>query len=383
MTKLLMLGGAGAMGSETTKDLVKTSDFSEIVLGDNDVEKAEKFASKLDDDRLSVIEVDASDVDDLAEKMEGFDIVASALPYRFDLNVTKACVRTGVDGIDLDNEEDQWDYNKEAKEKGITYIPGCGATPGTTNLMARRGVELLEEAEEVSISFAAFRSTAIAPGLLQTTFAEFEPDIESRIYYENGKFIQVPPLTGGKSVEFHEQIGKQEVVYIPHPETKTIPATFSNLNKVEVRGCFPPKTMELVKLLNEYDFYREEPISVDDQQIKPLDFIRELLLNTPSAKKAPVWAYGLIVEVSGTYKEKPAKVTLKNNHPSMDKWGGKSAYGKNVGIPLSIGVQMLAEGKIDKKGVKPPEEAIKPTEFFEELSKRGIEIQEDFERYAS
>lgn len=380
--KLLMLGGAGAMGSETTKDLVKTSDFSEIALGDIDVEKARKFADDLGDDRLSAVEVDASDVDDLVEKMEGFDVVASALPFRFDLNVTKACIRAGVDGIDLGAEETQFDLDDEAKKSEVTYIPGVGATPGTTNLMAKRGIELLDKAEEVQLSFAAFRSTAIAPGLLYTTFWEFAPDMEDRVYFEDGEFVQVGPLKGAKNVEFHEQIGEQEVVYVPHEETRTLPQVFPELKKVEVRGCFPPKTMELVKFMNEYDLYREETIEVDGKELKPRDFLFSLLLDTPAAKETPVWAYGLNIQVFGEYKEMPAKVTLKNSHPPMEKWGGRSAYGKNVGIPLSIGVQMLANGEIDSLGVMPPEAAINPTDFFEELSKRGIDIQENFERYS-
>ncbi len=65
----------------------------------------------------------------------------------------------------------------------------------------------------------------------------------------------------------------------------------------------------------------------------------------------------------------------------MDEWGGKSAYGKNVGIPLSIGAQMIAKGKVESKGVFPPEASIDPIEFFNELSKRGIQIREKMERH--
>ncbi|MGD8544430.1 MAG: saccharopine dehydrogenase NADP-binding domain-containing protein, partial [Candidatus Bathyarchaeota archaeon] len=176
--RILLLGGAGAMGSETTKDMVKTSDFSEIVLGDINVEKVKTFISKLNDKRLSVAKVDANNVDELAKTMKGFDIIASALPFKYDLNVTKACIKAGINGIDLSSEPDQFALDEKAKNVGITYIAGCGATPGTTNMMAKYGISKLDRAEEVQISFAAFRSTAIAPGLLYTTFWEFDPEVE-------------------------------------------------------------------------------------------------------------------------------------------------------------------------------------------------------------
>ncbi len=47
--RILVLGGAGAIGSEATKDLVETSGFSEIVLGDVAEERTNEFISRLGD----------------------------------------------------------------------------------------------------------------------------------------------------------------------------------------------------------------------------------------------------------------------------------------------------------------------------------------------
>ncbi|MDH5450571.1 MAG: saccharopine dehydrogenase, partial [Candidatus Bathyarchaeota archaeon] len=238
----------------------------------------------------------------------------------------------------------------------------------------------LDCAEEVQIAFASFRCTAIAPGLLYTTFWEFNPAEKERTYYKDGKFLRVGPLEGTKVVEFHEQIGKQEVYYVPHEEPKTLSQTFPELKKIEVRGCFPPDTIELVKILVKYNFYQDEPIEVEGKKVKPIDFMFNFLLHSPAAKENPVWAYGLVVEVKGKKSGKPAKVILKNSHPPMDEWGGRFAYSKNVGIPLSIGAQMVAKGKVKQKGVLPPEASFDPIEFFKELSKRGIQIHEKTEK---
>jgi len=379
--RILVLGGAGAIGSETTKDLVNTSNFSEIVLGDVAVERTREFISKLGDKRLSAIKVDANNVEELAKAMKKFDIVVSALPFRFDFNVTQAAIKAKVNGIDVASTEDQYSLDKKAKKAGITYVAGCGATPGTTNLMAKYGIHKLDRAEEVQIAFAAFRCTAIAPGLLYTTLWEFDPAVKERLYYKNGKFVPVDPLEGTKVVEFHEQIGKQEVCYVPHEEPRTLSKTFPQLKRIEVRGCFPPDTMGLVKMLVKYNFYQDKPVEVDGKKVKPIDLVFNFLLQSPAAKENPLWAYGLVVEVTGKKNGKPAKVTLKNRHPPMDEWGGRSAYSKNVGIPLSIGAQMIAKGKVKQKGILPPEACFDPIEFFKELSKRGIEIHEKTESY--
>jgi len=379
--RVLVLGGAGAIGSEATKDLVETSDFSEIVLGDVALERTSKFVSGLRDERLSFVRADANKIEELARVMKDFDLVVSALPFRYDFNVTLAAIKAKVNGIDVASTEDQYDLDAQAKKAGITYVAGCGATPGTTNMMAKYGILKLNRADEVQIAFAAFRCTAIAPGLLYTTLWEFDPAVKDRTYYIGGKFVRVAPLDGKKLVEFHDQIGRREVCYVPHEEPKTLSKTFPQLKKIEVRGCFPPDTMELVKMLVKYNFYQDKPVEVNGRKVKPIDFMFNFLLQSPTAKENPVWAYGLVVEVIGEKNGKPAKITLKNSHPPMNKWGGRSAYSKNVGIPLSIGAQMMARSKVKQNGVLPPEACFDPIEFFKELSKRDIQINEKLENY--
>ncbi len=107
--------------------------------------------------------------------------------------------------------------------------------------------------------------------------------------------------------------------------------------------------------------------------------MHEILLELPESKETPLWAYGLVVEVYGKKDGVQRKYTYWNRHPGMEEWGGKAAYYKNIAIPLSIGAQMIARGDVTVKGVVPPETAIPPQLFFEELSKRGIEIHESVE----
>jgi len=100
----------------------------------------------------------------------------------------------------------------------------------------------------------------------------------------------------------------------------------------------------------------------------------ELLLRSPQTKETPVWGYGLVLEVFGKKDGKDLKMKLWTEHPPMSEWGGKAAYYKNIAIPLSIGAQMIARGDVKVRGVIPPELAIDPEIFFDELKLRGIEV---------
>jgi saccharopine dehydrogenase-like NADP-dependent oxidoreductase len=304
--------------------------------------------------------------------------VLNGLPFKYDLIVTQACIEAGVSGLDVSTVEEQWDLNTAAEEKGVLFVPGVGATPGTTNVMAKHGANLLDLVEEIQINFAAFRCPAPAPGLLHTFLWEFNPTTEERTYYADGTFHPVGPFYGLKTVNFPGPIGEQEVCYIPHEETVTLPKTLG-ANAVSVRGCFPPHAMQLAKTMLDWGLYSEEPISIKGIEASPYAIIHDLLLQMPECKQTPLWAYGLVVEVFGIKDGNPARVTLWNQHPPMEEWGGSAAYYKNIAIPLSIGVQMIARGDIAAKGVHPPEAVIDPDAFFGELKKRGIEIHQSIE----
>ncbi len=86
-----------------------------------------------------------------------------------------------------------------------------------------------------------------------------------------------------------------------------------------------------------------------------------------------------VQDLFGKKDGKYLKIKLWTEHPPMSEWGGKAAYYKNIAIPLSIGAQMIARGDISLRGVVPPELAIDPEMFFDELKMRGIEVFEETE----
>lgn len=376
--KALVLGGAGAVCSETTRDLAETSDYKEIMVADYNLEAANALIAEIGDPRLQAVFFDAEDYDGMLKLFPDYDVVINGLPWKYDLPVTKACAVAGVNGLDVSTEEEQWDYDAMSKEKDVVFIPGVGATPGITNAMARRAADQMDEVDDIQINFAAFRCPAPAPGLLITFLWEFHPKTEGRVYYEDGEFHWVGPFKGLKMVNFPGEIGEQEVCYIPHPETRTMPKSLG-AKKVSVQGCFPPHAMRLAKTMLEAGLYSEEPITIKGIETNALEMMHEILLTLPSTKETPLWAYGLVVDVFGKKDGKDLMIRLWSEHPPMDEWGGKAAYYKNIAIPLSIGAQMITRGDVEIRGVVPPETALDPLIFFDELKKRGIVVKEETE----
>lgn len=376
--RAIVLGGAGAVCKETTRDLAKYSKFDEIVVADYNLSAVEKLITTIGDARLKALQFNAEDEQAMRRLFPEFDIVVNGLPFKYDYTVNKICVETGVNGLDLSSDDPQFALNDQALERDMIFIPGVGATPGITNMMVRRASEVLDRMDEVDVFFAAFRCLAPAPGLLQTTLWEFNPEEEDRkeVYYEDGKWHPTPPLSGEIAIRFHEHIGVQNVYYVPHDESNTLPRSYPTLRRAAVRGCFPPHVMATMGALMNSGILSNRLVRIGNEEMPSIEAARALLTSSPFSKENPVWGYGLVVQVVGERNQRKVVCTYRSHHPPAEEWGGEAAYYKNVGVPLSIGAQLIAEGKVSLRGVQPPELALPTKPFFDALAERGITVGE-------
>lgn len=378
MKRILVLGGVGAMANETTRDLVTTSDFDEITVADINVKKAKAFVSELKDKRLKVVELDANKISDMVHLMRGYDVVANGLPRIFSVKAIKAAITARVDILDLISpEEETLALDQKGKVAGITAVGGVGITPGITNILAKLGADRLTQVEKIDIDFAAFRSIAHSPALLYVILWEFDPHTKIRYCYEDGKLIPNPPFSGERTIHFPEPIGTQTTYYVPHGESQTLSKNIVGVKRVYIRGTFPPRAMRLVRGLYDYGFFESKSIRYQGKRILPLDFVKAYLLSVPQGDQTELWGYSVQTEIIGFLSNKKVMVRFQTSHPPMEEWGGRRAYDKNVGIPLSIGAQMVAAGKAKRKGVDGAENMIPAQEFVDELRKRGFRISEE------
>ncbi len=362
---ILILGGCGAMGSEATADLVKTSSADRFVVADVDLAKAEAFCQSVGDSRLSARGVDVNDPAALRALFERFDFVMNCTSNKFGVQVVEAAIaarRSMLDLGGLANTPKQLALDDQARSAGITVLLGCGATPGVSNIMARRAAEQMDVLEEVHIAFASFRSIALAPGVLHTVLSELSPATK-RFYYEDGDFVEMPPFAGARTLEFPAPVGPLETYYMPHSETFTLPHYFgSGLHKVTVRGSWRPNVMAALRVFNQYKLSEYAP-----------EFLRDHLLeHTPPADDEE-YAFYVQVECLGRRGDQRVTATYDLTHPP--EWR-HTCTAKVTGIPASIGAQLLLAGRAARTGVMGCEECFEPEPFFAELAERRIMVHE-------
>ncbi|MCX5996516.1 MAG: saccharopine dehydrogenase NADP-binding domain-containing protein, partial [Chloroflexi bacterium] len=158
MKKIIVLGGAGVMGAEAVRQLIKRTD-AEIVIADSSAKSLKRIAAELGN-RVSVVEIDVDDHAALVKLLKGTDVAVSTIGpfYKFSNRLVKACIDAGVHFLDIDDDFDSTreslELDDEAKKAGITAIKGCGASPGITNIIAKHAADKLDKVDDIRIYWA-------------------------------------------------------------------------------------------------------------------------------------------------------------------------------------------------------------------------------------
>ena len=378
--KIFCLGAAGKISRESVLDLLQSDKVSKVTIADNNEENGQKVVSWLNDNRVDFVKADVFQTDQTAKLIENYDLAMDGTPISINHESTMCIAKAGVHGVNLNGTGPEFAFHEEFKRTGKSYVPGFGMTPGITNVMSRYAYDKLDTIDIIRISHGAFRPFAFSPAITETTRIEYEPDLESRIVYEDGQFKQVEPFARPLDITLPEPFGTHTQYIIPHAETQTIPKSFKDkgVQLVEVRGTWPPANMQLLRTLYDWGFLKNETVNVKGVKVGVMDAIASHLLQSQQGTTTKLYGYALHVEVTGTENGNPACYTLTNHHPASDgsvpNWTGLRAYTRSVGIPMSIAAQLILDGKVSGTGVIAPELAFDPELVFSELEKRQISI---------
>lgn len=370
--------GCGAMGKVAIRDLAQHSDFEEIIVADRDVEKTEEYVRELGDRRLKVEFADVTDRTGLVGLMGRVDLAISTVGpfYKYGLAVVEAALEAGISLVDICDDYDVTpkilELHDRAKAKGVTVITGLGASPGATNLLAKLGAQRLDEPEEVHIGLV--QSAADPEGGPAVIYHVFHSMFGQVPTYCDGRYVEVGAfIDGAESVAFPKPLGEFELYHIGHPEPLTLPRYFPSLKHVDCKlSLNPPLLREMIVGLGEMGLISSEAIEVRGVELSPLDFLVAYLghLSEEPLLKGIPYEGAVRVEVRGK----------KDGRPVRAVYTAQARMNEGTGVPLSIGAQLLAAGKVETQGgVFAPEGCLDPRLFIEEMVKRGFNGLETIE----
>jgi len=107
MKKVLVVG-AGGQGGPCASILARDKDVSEVILGDIDLDLANKVKNKINSDKITAIKLDAGKVEGIERAAKGVDVIINLTLLEFALNIMKAALNSGVPYVDSATGEPLW-----------------------------------------------------------------------------------------------------------------------------------------------------------------------------------------------------------------------------------------------------------------------------------
>jgi len=373
--------GAGMMGRAVAFDLEKYSNFSKIAVADKDEQTLQSAKIFLKGKKIDFAIINVNDSKNVRKHFQHADIVISAVPYRFNYDMTKIAVETKTHFLDLGGNNDivnkQRSLSEKAKKNDVAIIPDCGLAPGMVSVIARDIIDQMDSVDILKLRVGGLPIDPKPPLDYQIVFSPYgliNEYIEDAIVLDHGKITEKKSMTEIETITFPEPFGDMEA-FLTSGGCSTLPYTYKN--KI---GYLDYKTIrylghcEKFKTLLDLGFAKEEKIQVGDQQVAPRDLLASLLL-----EKLPINGKDVVLVKILSKGMKDGK-NLSFDYTIIDYYDEENditSMMRTTAYPISITAQMLEDGAISRRGVFCLEEIVPCTAFFEELKKRGIQIKKE------
>jgi saccharopine dehydrogenase (NAD+, L-lysine-forming) len=392
-----MVVGVGAVGSVTAELLAHSEEFDKVILADVNMERARRAEKKISSDKVVVKKVDASDVTSMAKAFKGIDLVLNAVIPRFNYPIMEACLKAGSNYADMacDIAKDptpaggiiketplMWQiykYDPLFKKKGLMGMLGMGCDPGLSNIFARMGADKMDRVKQLLVrdgDNGSVEGYEFAPMWSPETL--IEEVLMPATIYKDGHYRKMGSLEGRDEMVYPDPVGKLPIYNVDHEEQETLPTW---IGKVLGKGCdycdfkiaLDDTCVNVIKTVGKIGLSNPDKIKVKGVEVAPRDVVAAVL---PDPSTLGHLAKGDFICGTKTMGVKNGKdqgwfIYTHMNHQDCYRKYGHSATAYTVGAPLAIGAILFARGKVETKGVFPPE-MLDPEPIVKLLPKFGM-----------
>ncbi len=365
--KIIVLGGAGDMGSRAVEELAQAEGIEQVTIADRNLEVARQIASRLQAKkaRVDVRSVDANDHGGLVEVVRGYDVAASALGpfYLFEAKLVRAAIEAGVDYASIC---DDWlaadevvnQFSEEARKKGVTVITGLGTSPGLSNIGVSYFARRMDKLHRADISVYMSLNAGGGEAVVGHTLFIMSGKVPS---WRDGKRTMIRACSEQRVLQF-PRFGPVKVWNMGHGEPVTVPLCIRGIQEVNFFMGFGQGSNWLVLPAKLGLFGGKRCQQVWTKLVNGLEHLGKSQEPEWGAVRIDVWG-----EQGG-----------KEIHEMAC---GIGQMREATGLSLAIGTLMLARREILTKegGVYGPEACLEPVKFLTSMKQRGITTYFDLE----
>nr|KXH71083.1 MAG: hypothetical protein AM324_09220 [Candidatus Thorarchaeota archaeon SMTZ1-83] len=375
----VLIVGSGFMGRGAAFDLARNESVEHVIVADIDSSAAKSLAREMGS-KFSAEQLDARNRDQLVRVFSMVDSVVSAVSYTVNLLHTEVAIETGTHMCDLGGNlwvvEKQMELSDRAKDAGITVVPDCGVAPGMTNVLAQAGIDQLTNVESVKIRVGGLQQDPKPPldyALIFSVEGLINEYVEPCRVLRDGKIVLEEPLVGIEYLDFPAPFGKLEA-FNTSGGTSTLPVTHEGkIKNLDYKTLRYPGHAEKMYAFLKLGLMSGEEEDFDGARVAPRTVLEKLLERNlpPTGKDATLIRVTVEGDINGD-----SRIVEYQVIDLFDEESNLTSMMRTTAFPASAVATMSVSGSIGDRGVLPPEVAVPPSEFIEEMRKRGIEIEE-------
>jgi len=434
MKRVLVLG-AGLVSKPGVRYLLNDKELN-VTVASRTVSKAEKLVGGFDNG--FALHINVKNEDDLENLIKQNDIIVSLLPWIYHVKVAKLCLKNNKNMATTSYvSEDMKELDEQVKKKGLLFLNEVGVDPGIDHMSAMSIIDNIHEQGGKIVDFYSFCGGLPAPENNDNPFGykfSWSPkgvllaSRNSAKFLEHGKIVEIDgkDLFSNYRVEDVDNLGKFEVYAnrdsMPYRdiyglnEAETVmrgtyryPGWCGTIKKIVDLGLIDETQRESLKSINFRNMIAElvgciegedviaktaekMGLSKDSEIIKRIEWLglfsddivlgnnyldilgekmQEKMKYEDGERDMLILKHKFIVENKDKSRDMITSTMIDYGIPY-----GDTSMARTVSLPLGIGVKLMAENKIDLKGVVRPikKEIYRPV--LKELEKLNIKLIE-------
>ena len=383
--------GAGRQGTAAAYDMARWGEAKRVLLADRDLAIAEHAAHRVNhligSKVAEAAQVEVTDMAALEHVLRGVDAFISAVPYYYNLDITRVAVKVKASMCDLGGNTDivrqQHAFNAVARKQGISIIPDCGQVPGLGSSLTVYTMGLLDEATDVYMWDGGIPQNPQPPFNYLLTFhiaGLTNEYAEPAIFLRDGKVTQVEPMTELEAVEFSDSVGTLEA-FVAGGGTSTMPWTFEGkLRTLQNLTLRYPGHFKQLRAFWDLGLWDLKPVLVGKNQVVPREVFHALYEPMVTFPNDPEKSKDIVlvrVKALGKKAGRPAKAEVELED-RFDETTGFTAMERTTGWDAAIVAEMMAHG-LTPRGAGGVESFVPAVPFMNELRRRGFHVKENVE----
>jgi lysine 6-dehydrogenase len=381
--------GAGRQGTASAYDLAHWGEAKQVILADKELEIAQQAAyrvNRLLGRQVAVAEqLDVTELNSVKNVLQGVDAFVSAVPYYFNLEITRIAIEVGASMCDLGGNTDivrqQHALNNQALSRGISIIPDCGQVPGLGSSLIVYAMSLLDEVNDVFMWDGGLPQNPQPPFNYLLTFhvaGLTNEYAEPAVFLRDGKITLVEPMTELETVEFPGAGGTLEA-FVAGGGTSTMPWTFEGkLRTLQNLTLRYPGHFQQLRAFWDLGLWDSKPVQVGKDEVVPRDVFHTLYEPKVTFPNDPEKCKDIVlvrVKALGIKAGNPAQA-LVELVDYFDEKTGFTAMERTTGWDAAIVAGMMARG-LTPRGAGGVESFVPAPLFMKELHKRGFNIKQE------